>query len=1046
MEVSKAFFESTSLEDIEEEVKNKIIVPYLQQLGFSPAELSFEKTLPLRMGRWKKNIQEEPIKTVKGRLDILCKRNDVNMFLIEVKRSGSKLTDDDREQGINYARNLDQIPPFVVVTNGQETKVYDTITKNELTNASNIGDESNYFKNGFRLATEQDIKIRYDALKKFIGYSPENLHYFCSVQQSDRMLTLKGDVNELDKKYIPSLYVNRRNIFEEFKKFLGDPNACCFAIVGESGAGKTNIICALAESNQEENLSLFFNAPDLAKGIWTGISDDFNWQFSAEKSEIQLIKDLEGLLSKTNQYICIFVDAMDEATESFALELDDFIAKVSKKRFKIIITCKDTEWGRFLKRLGNPTFLSQNIYKASDHYEACNEKTKESVDKQPGILLKAFNEDELREAEQKYREIYHFRGNLSGPLRNQCRLPFMLRVVAEVYQDSNTDLPYDVNHIHLLKKYLEKKLEKMESYKALRFLECIGGIFLEENITDSTWHEFSGKTSEEIIRSKLGIPLSEDIYTPLFSHGILTRSRDKLGREYVGFYYSEVRDFIIAIHCLKLDTLSDDALKNILPSLFRTSTGQSAAYWYYNASQSLAHKRILDEYLEIRIANFVKNYNEIIDTHFYNFKDRFVPYTNGEIGLIISKKDHILSYAFRSISSDNDELVKSVPNLQELWDSSPERIGELGVLGYMYQRGIDFFFSINAQEEALKYVQKQLEAIVKNGNLNESDNFSICLEKILVILDFWGEEMQYKKFRNKLRGRNKFLPIDCSEFTNLIKLDYARCYYTEQMREDKIRKTGITATSWDSKDYEIIEEKAYKAFQEGVEFPRPNVAGHVPPWRALESAVRVVQTKQQNITKPLLPEPDLTTGFSPYRKESEYSDEQLQRYLRAFFEVFLEEYKVLVETNFPTLKSFFELYSKLPTKFVVEIDKYRNSSNDRLKRGVKYAMIPKQPKNIVEVHINTGGNNPRIICDSINQKNIILSDEGTLEFEWRSGTEISLPHSTLSRFFGSHMNKVPIDSPGYHHDNKSASSETVIRNAVYKEVERDLKQVIRSIA
>lgn len=503
-----------------------------------------------------------------------------------------------------------------------------------------------------------------------------------------------------------------------------------------------------------------------------------------------------------NQYVCIFIDAVDEANENFVLELDEFIGRVSKRKFKIIISCKDTEWGWFLKRLGNPTILSQNIYRTAGYYDAYNEKTKKEIDKQPGIFLRKFDEEELREAEQKYRQVYHFQGNLSGSLRNQCHLPFMLRVVAEVYQDSNTDLPADVNNIQLLNKYLEKKLEKMEGDKALRFLKEIGRIFLDEYKIDSHLHEFSGKISEEIIRNKLGLPLTEDLYPPLFSHGILTKSRDKSDRAYIGFYYSKVRDFIIAIHSIKLNTLSESDFKSILPKLFENPIGQDVVYWYYNATESSVHKRMLDEYIEMRALNYVMAYSEIIDAHFYNTKDRFEPYTNGDIGIVLSNQGGVLYYSFRAITNEDKELVKRIPNLHELWDNSHEHIMQLGIHGSMYQTGIGFSFTVNPREKALKEIRARLENIVKNGNLNESNNYSISLEKVLVILDFWGESMQYRKLRDKRRGRNKFIPIDCNEILNLIKLDYARYYYRKQMEEEKIKTTCSTATAWTSRDYE----------------------------------------------------------------------------------------------------------------------------------------------------------------------------------------------------------------------------------------------------
>lgn len=64
-----------------------------------------------------------------GRLDILVGHRDRNLAVIELKHVGQELTDADRDQGISYARLLPEIAPIVIVTNGIETRIYNTYTK-----------------------------------------------------------------------------------------------------------------------------------------------------------------------------------------------------------------------------------------------------------------------------------------------------------------------------------------------------------------------------------------------------------------------------------------------------------------------------------------------------------------------------------------------------------------------------------------------------------------------------------------------------------------------------------------------------------------------------------------------------------------------------------------------------------------------------------------------------------------------------------------------------------------------------------------------------
>ena len=123
----------------EEEIRGKLLLPFLNDLGFDPSEISLETAFTIRLGKSKR---------ITGRSDILCKRNGKNLFVIELKNDSITITENDIDQGISYARALlDNIAPFTIITNGKKTKVFDSISKVELT-GKRISEESSYWKNG----------------------------------------------------------------------------------------------------------------------------------------------------------------------------------------------------------------------------------------------------------------------------------------------------------------------------------------------------------------------------------------------------------------------------------------------------------------------------------------------------------------------------------------------------------------------------------------------------------------------------------------------------------------------------------------------------------------------------------------------------------------------------------------------------------------------------------------------------------------------------------------------------------------------------------
>lgn len=1016
----------------EEELKNKVILPYVSKLGFAIEEISFEKSFTLKFGRGTYRVDSNiMVDQGRARFDILCKKSGRNLFLIEVKRPSVDLTIDEIDQAISYSRLLEQIPPFTIITNGVKTLIYDSITKKETTNLDATFDFDNYIP-----ALEEDLRIRCEALRNFIGYSYENLKIFNQIQRSNRMQTLKGNRDNLTKKYIPELYVPRKRLMKDFETFI-QSESICLALIGESGIGKTNLVCALAENDMNNCLSLFYNAPDLSNGIWGAIKDDFNWQFSAEQSEIEIIRILEGLLP-ANYNCCIFIDAIDEGAGNLGLELDDFIRRVKGKKFKLVITCKDTEWDRFLTRLGNPTILSENVYKPS--IEAIsNEQQKESV---PGTRLSGFDNDELLNAETKYKSIFNFSGDLSHDAKEECKHPFMLRIVGEVYQDSSEERINDVSSIEILTRFLSRKLEKMDAEIARRILSEIGKIFIDEEVYTNPENTFGYHINEDLIRNKLNIPLHVDLYPPLFTHRILVKTSDSLNRKYIEFYYTTIRDFIISIYSLRMDKLSNKEFENIVQMLDKTKVGKSVLNWYYYRANSEHHREIMDKFIASKVTEFVTSYQGILDNHFYTIKDKFPPYTVGRIGMVIDINNGITDYAFRRINPE-DDLVLPVPNLWERWESNYESLSSLGIFSRLRRGYRTFSFTSDPKEEAFKDIQNRLKELVKNGQLDESVNIGINLEKLLVILRYKGSSLDLAERVHGRLSYEQILPVRLDKVEKLIKLGYARFYYEKELGDEKIRNSSSTAISWTPADYKKIQEQAEEAVREGKTFPRPNIGGDVIPWKALEDSVNILNQAYAEIDDCLLPRPDLPVNDDCYYvNEHRYSDLQLQMFIKKFYEIFISEYEKLVSLNFPTIMHKFNLYSKLPVHVVIEIDKLEKPIGYfKFDKGYNYAIIPHQPNNVIEVHLNTDGNNPRIIYDSNLKMHVVKSNVSNIEITKDSLGDSEIGGGLMSNFFGFNNFTVPIQ-PNIRL--QSANQETIVRNCIYNKIHKELEDILKS--
>lgn len=109
----------------EEDVKIKVVLPYLKSLGFDESMMDFEKSIIVQEGRKQKKLFADIVV-------YLDSRKEAPMVLVETKSPTEILGRSVKEQAISYARLLDRIAPFTVISNGISTHVFHTITKERL--------------------------------------------------------------------------------------------------------------------------------------------------------------------------------------------------------------------------------------------------------------------------------------------------------------------------------------------------------------------------------------------------------------------------------------------------------------------------------------------------------------------------------------------------------------------------------------------------------------------------------------------------------------------------------------------------------------------------------------------------------------------------------------------------------------------------------------------------------------------------------------------------------------------------------------------------
>lgn len=465
----------------EEDLRTKIIFTWLKDLGFKNEHLYFEYSFKINLGKYTYKVQ--PTTNTKQslaypRTDILVKNdNGDNLLIIEVKAPGHTLNDSDELQAISYARLLPQIAPFTILTNGKETRIFDSVTC-DIINGSHIPFNHAYVNNGFKVTTPA-YSFYDEALVLFIGLSIENLLTFCNFQVTESMSLLKSDDIYGGKKYIPSLFINREKEQKQLESLIAKEENKLLFVTGSPQHGKTSFICNFVDSLLSKNIPcIFYPAINIQKSLLDELNSDLQWMFS-ELTSIQniFIHKLEKILARADTRLFIFIDGLNESSLEFIATLNKDFSKLKNLRVTFILSFTNTTAKRlFLDNVNNVTELANYLSLSEKHLKALEIDPKHTNDKI--INIPPYSNEEATEALTLYSKSYNVK-TLKTALYHD---PFLLRIIMIYHTDKEFD--GNINEEKFLKFYIKEKIKRTKNFDDLvidSFLEDISkDIFLQD--------------------------------------------------------------------------------------------------------------------------------------------------------------------------------------------------------------------------------------------------------------------------------------------------------------------------------------------------------------------------------------------------------------------------------------------------------------------------------------------------------------------------------------------------------------------------------------
>ena len=732
-----------------------------------------------------------------------------------------------------------------------------------------------------------------------------------------------------------------------------------------------------------------------------------NLEFSNQSSETEIINRLEALFE--NNDIFIFIDAVDEWSKPDKVELlNRFVSIISRKNIKLIISCKTNSWGDFLRQRGVPTDISQEVFI--------------NPEDENGYYLKPLTDEEFYKTIDNYRKFYGFSGLFESKVLDECkRSPFLLRVLFEVA------IKFQIKHLTFSSKeffdeYYKLTIEKTGSEEiADATLKAVAECIYTEN---KDFIEFS------LLREKLRLGINDIILPELFDYSILEIIEEGTDRK-VRFYFEKLRNYIISFHTKKWQLVDVETFRKEYREAMIVGVQHEAICFFYEFAD-IDKKKVIDHYLRDNAEQYLDCYIKIVDEHFSSIKKRFSPYPDGDIGFIseISIINNLFGFfGFRKLDNSSDR-IKFLP-VDSFFHERDNNILHIFGAGRIHLIP-SLIENKNKRDSVIKHeIEDQLKKIIDEGDLDESQNRYLLIEKALLIyyMLISRHRERYNFGLRNYKEISRLFPIQLNDIKNAIKFEVAYDYYQRRVFDEKAQQSASKDSrgktiihkhySYSNEDFKWIYEKANEAVDEDIKLV--DYVRHIDLKNLEDTTLETIALLEamgiNEINEEIVPEEDTGT-FNNYEWNN-YKPNTLNTYIAKLYEWFLNEYKLIIEKNFPTLKNQFELYSKMPLTFFMHRFKRNGDEHPEF-----WGYSCKKS--------GTGLNNV-VFCSQDDVK----MDHTKWTFSFK-GQPYDIDYCTsfgASEFFTGDKTYSKLNT---------SSNRNVLRNLVYSEIERELDGVIEA--
>lgn len=270
-----------------------------------------------------------------GRSDILVRRKGVPLAVFELKRPGISLTDDDVRQGLSYARLVEPMAPFVVVSNGDETHIYETLSGAEWTPTTATEQE---FLNKIASAGTIAATQRHDAVAALMGIDAVWVPAI-NAATSALIETRTGEWNDLLAPFVRDFHIPRRAT-HAISELLKESRA--IIVSGPPMSGKSNVLREIAQATAKSTTAASLMLEADSKGIFDAASNvlasELGWTVSREDARDWLRK----VSHDAKSHLLLLIDGVGPSMTEVIADLNELCSGRFGSHLSIVVAIDDS--------------------------------------------------------------------------------------------------------------------------------------------------------------------------------------------------------------------------------------------------------------------------------------------------------------------------------------------------------------------------------------------------------------------------------------------------------------------------------------------------------------------------------------------------------------------------------------------------------------------------------------------------------------------------------------------------------------------------------